>query len=71
MTGVLCNVKGTYSVEGNFIIVILDFEGTVFIDNENAETYIPVQHIFEIVHDDEIVIDKDFYIVSAGDSFIR
>ena len=64
-------VKGRYNIDGNQIYVELDFKGTVFVDNDTAEEYIPTRYTFNIVSNDEVVIDKDCYGVNTGDSFIR
>ena len=69
--GGVCEVNGFYNIEKDLIYVDLHFDGTVFIDKETAETYIPTEYIFSIVSNDEIVIGDDCYGVRAGDSFLR
>ena len=64
-------VDGVYKKESNIINVDLDFEGTLFVDNDTAEKYLPVQYTFRIVSDDKLIIDKGFYGVRAGDPFVR
>ena len=65
-------VNGVFDkIEENQIYVELYLEGSLFIDNETGEEYIPTQYIFSIASDKEIIIDKDCYGVHAGDSFVK
>ncbi len=38
---------------------------------EGDVKYMPDEYVFDIIDSNEIVIDKGFYIVNAGDSFIK
>ena len=61
-------------MEGEKIIVELDFQGTIFennIDESTGEKYLEEQFIFTVKDNDIIIIDKDCYAVEAGDLFIR
>ena len=74
--GYIGEAKGNYDIDGNLINVVLnDFEDTYFYNyiygNIGADFYMPIQYTFRIASDDEIIIDKDFYVIHVGDSFFR
>ena len=66
------DVEGVYIVDGNEIHVQLDlewslFEGTV----SDGVPYMDDEYIFEITDEDHLVIDREYYVVNAGDPFVR
>ena len=67
-------VHGTYSIENDRIQVELDFHGTYFegkIDPATGGPWMDNHYVFQIIDDNQIIIDREFYTVNAGDTFVR
>lgn len=70
--GGLENVKCSYSKEKDTVKVKVDLKGTPFDGTYNdGRPYMEDEYIFNIIDDNNIVIDKGFYTVNAGDYFIK
>ena len=76
----ICEIEGTYQIEGNEINVELDLLGTPFEGTDSTgDPYMDHQFVFEIINNNHIVIgpapnsvyNGDCYVVRSGDSFIR
>lgn len=76
----ICEVEGTYLIEGNVINVELDLRGTPFEGTDTTgRPFMDDRFVFEIIDNDHIVIgpapnavyNGDCYVVRSGDSFIR
>ncbi len=65
----LCSVYGTYCVQENQVIVNVNLDGTIF--EESGTKYMNDQYVFKIMSNNEIVIDRGYYAVKAGDKFIK
>lgn len=66
------DVKGEYSVKGDEIHVKLDLEWTFFEGTDSAGLpYMDDEYIFTITDEDHLVIDREFYVVHAKESFVR
>ena len=64
-----CYMNGSYNIEDNQILVKLDFSGTIF--EGTGTEYMDDEHVFTIISNDKIIIDKGFYTVNARDFFIK
>ena len=67
--GGITSVYGIYSIEGKQILVTIYLNDTIF--EESDIKYIDDKYIFSIRSDNEIIIDKGFYAVNAGDTFVK
>jgi len=65
----ICIASGIYTIEESRIFVAINLDNTIF-EGTGAE-YIDDQYIFDIINDEQIVIDRDFYLAWAGDSFLK
>ena len=64
-----CNVGGFYTVENNYIKVTLNLNNTIF--EEDGVKYMDDLYVFNIKSNDQIIIDRSYYGVEAGDAFIK
>ena len=70
--GGIADVNCFYNLDANSIYVELDLFGTIFYGTDNTgKPYMYDKYIFNIIDDNHIIIDKGFYTVGAGDSFIK
>lgn len=70
--GGLANVKCSYSIEKNTVKVKAYLAGTPFDGTyDDGRPYMEDEYIFNIMDDNNIIIDKGFYTVGAGDKFIK
>ena len=65
----VCVAAGAYSVEGNKLVIKINFEGTIF-EGTGAE-YMNEQYVFDIIHDDKIITQEDFSVARSGDAFLK
>ena len=67
--GVVTGIRGIYNINENKIYVHLDFDRTVF--ENSGDQYMDDEYIFTITEEDQLIIDRGFYVVNAEDLFVR
>lgn len=69
--GGVSEVEGVYCIKNSEVLVDIDLLYTIFRDSGTGEKYMDDEYIFTITDEDHLVIDRSFYEVNPGDSFVR